>query len=120
MYYVVFIIVINNNQHCEIFYQDAYYFVALSELGFSLSQYRIFELQTLRTVDAPSIPRAQSPAYQTSPRERPSGAAPLFVLTEVRHPAECNAEESAPQKPSKYYVCRARRRRRAAAWVSAT
>lgn len=30
---------------------------------------------------------------------------PLFSLTEVRHPAECNAEESAPQKPSKYYVC---------------
>ena len=23
----------------------------------------------------------------------------------MRHPAECNVEESAPQKPSKYYVC---------------
>ena len=29
----------------------------------------------------------------------------FIVLAEVRHPAECKAEENAPQKPGKYYVC---------------
>ena len=28
-----------------------------------------------------------------------------FDLAEARHPAECDAEESAPRTPSKYYVC---------------